>query len=333
MGDIGTPTRILCGRFGAPLTFATFHHERVMAPGQLSYQQMTEIYHYDQINAETEVYGVVADPVGHSLSPQVHNAAFAHLKLNKVYVPFRVPREDLAQFIEDAPAWGIKGLSVTIPHKEEVVKLLTEADGTVRGIGAANTVVFRGDARSGYNTDYRAAMSSLEEAVNTGGEKKKESELLEGKTALVLGAGGVGMGIGYGLVRRGAQVIIADGVARQANLLAKRLNSRSVDWSLRHTVTADVLVNCTPMGMHPNVDESPYDKHYLRPSMIVFDVVYNPENTLLVKEARNRNCTVVTGVDMFVRQACLQFKLFTGQDGPADLMRDVIRRVIGAAKY
>ncbi len=143
MGDIGTPTRILCGRFGAPLTFATFHHERAMAPGQLSYQQMTEIYHYDQINAETEVYGVVADPVGHSLSPQVHNAAFAHLKLNKVYVPFRVPREDLAQFIEDAPAWGIKGLSVTIPHKEEVVKLLTEADGTVRGIGAANTVVFQ----------------------------------------------------------------------------------------------------------------------------------------------------------------------------------------------
>ena len=175
MGDIGTPTRILGGRFGAPLTFATFHHERAMAPGQLSFQQMTEIYHYDQINAETEVYGVVADPVGHSLSPQVHNAAFAHLKLNKVYVPFRVPREDLAQFIEDAAAWGIKGLSVTIPHKEEVVKLLTEADGTVRGIGAANTVVFHGDARSGYNTDYRAAMSSLEEAVNTGGEKKRAS--------------------------------------------------------------------------------------------------------------------------------------------------------------
>jgi 3-dehydroquinate dehydratase/shikimate dehydrogenase len=333
MGDIGAPTRILGGRFGAPLTFATFHHERALAPGQLSFQQMTEIYHYDQINAETEVYGVIADPVGHSLSPQVHNAAFSHLKLNKVYVPFRVPREDLAQFIEDAPAWGIKGLSVTIPHKEEVLKLLTEADGVVRGIGAANTVVFQGNARSGYNTDYQAAMASLDEAVDTGAENKPEHLLLEGKTALVLGAGGVGMTIGYGLCRRGAEVIIADGVARQANLLAKRLNCRSVDWSLRHTVTADVLVNCTPVGMHPNVDESPYDKHYLRPSMTVFDVVYNPENTLLVKEARNRNCTVVTGVDMFVRQACLQFQLFTGQEGPAELMRDVIRRAIGAAKY
>ena len=132
------------GRFGSPFTYATFHHERALAPGQLSFQQMTEIYHYDQINAQTEVYGVIADPVGHSLSPQIHNAAFAQLKLNKVYVPFRVPREDLPQFIDDAPAWGIQGLSVTIPHKEEIVKLLTEADGAVRGIGAANTVVFRG---------------------------------------------------------------------------------------------------------------------------------------------------------------------------------------------
>ena len=106
----------------------------------------------------------------------------------------------------------------------------------------------------------------------------------------------------------------------------------SVEWSLRHTVTADILVNCTPVGMHPNVDDSPFDKHYLRPSMIVFDAVYNPENTLLIKEARNRNCTVVTGVEMFVRQACFQFQLFTGEDGPADLMREVVRRAIGAAK-
>ena len=332
MGDIGAPTRILAGRFGAPFTYATFHHERALAPGQLSYQEMNEVYHYDQINAQTEVYGVIADPVGHSLSPQIHNAGFAHLNLNKVYVPFRVPREDLGQFLDDAPALGIKGLSVTIPHKEEIVKRLTEADGAVRNIGAANTVVFQGRARLGYNTDYRAAMSSLEDAVAVSGQPRKEEELLLGKTAVLLGAGGAGMAIGYGLLRRGAQLVIADGNARQANLLAKRLNCRSVEWSLRHTVTADLLVNCTPVGMHPNVDDSPYDKHYLRPSMIVFDAVYNPENTLLIKEARSRNCTVVTGVEMFVRQACFQFRLFTGQDGPADLMREVIRRAIGAAK-
>ena len=174
MGDIGTPTRILAGRFGAPFTFATFHHERALAPGQLSYQQMTEVYHYDQINDQTEVYGVVADPVGHSLSPQIHNAGFQHLKLNKVYLPFRVPREDLSQFIDDAAALGIRGLSVTLPHKEDVVKKLTEADGAVRGIGVANTVIFQGDARLGYNTDYRAAMSSLEESLEVGGRWRKQ---------------------------------------------------------------------------------------------------------------------------------------------------------------
>jgi 3-dehydroquinate dehydratase/shikimate dehydrogenase len=330
MGDIGIPTRVLAGRFGAPMTFATFHHERALAPGQLSFQQMTEIYHYDRINAETEVFGVIADPIGHSLSPLIHNAAFAHLGMNKVYVPFRVPRQDLDQFIDDAAKLGVKGLSVTIPHKEDVVKKLTEADGAVRGIGACNTVVFDENGRLGYNTDYRAAMSSLEEAMNVADKGERS---LEGKTALVLGSGGVGMAITYGLARRGAQVVVTDGQTRRAVLLAKRFECRSVDWAARHGIAADILFNCTPVGMHPSVDETPFDKHYLRPSMVVFDAVYNPENTLLVKDARSRNCTVITGVDMFVRQACLQFKLFTDQEGPADLMREVIKRATGAVKY
>jgi len=334
MGDIGIPSRILAGKFGAPLSFATFHHERAMAPGQLSFQQMTEIYNYDKINADTEVYGVVADPISHSLSPLIHNAAFQHYGMNKVYIPFRVPREDLSRFIDDATSFGIRGLSITIPHKEEVIKKLTDVDLAVRGIGATNTVIFEGQKRLGYNTDYRAAMSSLEEALRREGNLEEKAEnLLKEKTALVLGAGGVGKAVVNGLCRRGAQVVISDGVPRQAVTLAKNFNCRSVDWNARHTVPADLLFNCTPLGMHPNVDETPYDKHHLRPSMIVFDAVYNPENTLLIKDAHSRNCTVITGIDMFVRQACLQFKLFTGQDGPADVMRETIRRAIGAAKY
>ncbi len=330
MGDIGIPTRILAGRFGAPFTYATFHHERALAPGQLSFHQMTEAYHYDRINPRTEVYGVIADPIGHSLSPLIHNTAFAHLNLDKVYIPIRVLREDLSRFINEAPELGIKGLSVTIPHKEAVLAKLTEADGAVRGIGAANTLIFDGKARRGYNTDYRAAMSSLEAAI---GAEEKGERPLDGKTVLVLGAGGVGKAIAYGLLRRGAKVVLTDGVPRHATELAERFNCHSVQWSARHAVSADLLINCTPVGMHPNVDESPYEQHHLRPSMIVFDAVYNPENTLLIKHARSRNCTVVTGVDMFVRQACLQFKLFTGQEGLADLMRDVIKRAIGAARY
>ncbi len=334
MGDIGVPSRILAGKFGAPFSFATFHHERAMAPGQLTFQQMTEIYNYDKIQADTEVYGVVADPVTHSLSPLIHNAAFQHYGMNKVYIPFRVPREDLLRFADEATHFGIRGLSVTIPHKEEIIKKLTHADPAVRGIGAANTVIFDGQNRLGYNTDFQAAMSSLEEVLRSEGvDTEKTDNLLSGKTALVLGAGGVGKAVIYGLTRRGAQVVVSDGAPRQAVTLAKNFNCRSIDWNARHTITPDLLFNCTPMGMHPNVDETPFDKHHLRPSMIVFDVVYNPESTLLVKDARNRNCTVITGIDMFVRQGCLQFKLFTGQDGPADVMRETIRRAIGAAKY
>jgi 3-dehydroquinate dehydratase/shikimate dehydrogenase len=334
MGDIGIPSRILAGKFGSPFTYATFHHERSLAPGQLSFQQMTEIYHYDKIGPETEVYGVVADPIAHSLSPLIHNAAFQHFGMNRVYIPFRVPREDILKFIDDATQLGIRGLSVTIPHKEEVIKRLTEADNAVRGIGATNTVIFDGQKRIGYNTDYRAAMSSLEDTLRREGLPVAKTEnLLHGKTALVLGAGGIGKAVVYGLTRRGAQAVISDGVPRQAVTLAKNFNCRSVDWGMRHTVVADLLFNCTPIGMHPNVDDTPYDKHHLRPSMIVFDVVYNPENTLLIKEARSRNCTVITGIDMFVRQAALQFKLFTGQEGPADVMRETLRRAIGAAKY
>lgn len=334
MGDIGLPTRILSGRYGAPFTYATFHHERALAPGQLSFHDMKEVFNYDGINAETDVYGVIADPIGHSLSPLIHNAGFHHYKMNRVYLPLRVPREDLQQFMAEAPRWNIRGLSVTIPHKETILPMLTKADGAVRGIGAANTVIFDGDQRIGYNTDYRAAMDSLEAAMGKPpGEESDQSSPLRGKTALVLGAGGAGMAIAYGLMRRGAHVVVSDAVQKKAAAIADRFDCRAVEWAQRQAVSADVLVNATPVGMHPNVDETPYEKHHLRPSMIVFDIVYNPENTLLIKEARSRNCKVVTGVDMFVRQACLQFQLFTGRTGPTDLMRELIKRAIGPAKY
>ena len=147
-----------------------------------------------------------------------------------------------------------------------------------------------------------------------------------------MGCGGAGMAITYGLVRRGAHVLVSDIAPRRAEMLAERFDCVAVDWADRHKANPDILINSTPVGMHPNVNETPYEKHHLRPSMVVFDVVYNPENTLLIKDARSRNCTVVTGMEMFVRQACLQFKFFTGHEGPADLMHDVIRRTIGAVK-
>lgn len=329
MGDIGMPTRILCGKYSSPLTYATFHEERALAPGQLSFKQMTEIYHYDDINAQTEVYGVVADPIGHSLSPLIHNAAFQSLGLNKVYVPFRIPREHLAAFLDVAPELDVRGLSITIPHKETTVELLNVSDEAVRGIGAANTVVIRDGQRYGYNTDYSAAMNSLEEAI--AGHFLEDTSLAS-KTALVMGAGGVGRAIAFGLVERGMQVVVCDGNAERAGALAARLRCQVVEWSARHGVYADVVINCTPIGMHPNVDETPYAKHHMRPAMVVFDAVYNPENTLLVKDARSQRCNVITGVDMFVRQAAMQFKHFTGLDAPTDVMRETMKRATSAAK-
>jgi 3-dehydroquinate dehydratase/shikimate dehydrogenase len=332
MGDIGTPSRILAARFGAPFTFATFHHERTLAPGQLSFQQMVEIYHYDRIDRQTLVFGVIGDPIGQSLSPMVHNAAFRKAGINAVYVPFRVPREHLNQFLDDAPSLGIKGLSVTIPHKEAVLKKLTSTDPSMQGIGAVNTLLLGENHQIiGHNTDHQAALDSLEEALAEHYGARREN--LDDQKALVLGAGGAAKAIGFGLKRMGATVVIAGRTPQRAAQLADSLQCKTVDWNNRYSIQPDILVNCTPVGMHPNVDASPYDKHHLRPSMVVFDTVYNPENTLLVKDARSQSCTVVTGVEMFVRQACLQFQLFAGQEAPSDLMRDVLKRAIGPAKY
>lgn len=330
MGEIGTPSRVLMGKYGAPFSYATFHHERALAPGQLSFKQMREIYRYDEINADTEVFGVIADPVGHSLSPVVHNAAFRELNMNRIYLPFRVPREHLGEFLVDCRELGVKGLSVTIPHKEASLKRMTHSDAVVRGIGAANTLVFEdGDKLAGYNTDHHAAMESIEKAAKSQGL----TEAFAGRTALLLGAGGVAKAIAYGLTRRGADVVIAGRTLDRSYELAQKLDCRAAEWNQRHTIKADIVINCTPVGMHPNVDETPLEGKYLREGATVFDTVYNPEQTLLIKDARKTDCMTITGVDMFIRQAAMQFELFTGEAAPEELMRQEMKRTIGPVRF
>lgn len=329
MGEIGTPSRILAGKYGAPFTFATFHHERTLAPGQLSFQEMTEVYHYDEINPDTAVYAVIADPVGHSMSPLIHNSALHFQGINAVYLPFRVPRQNLVEFLSDAPHLEIRGLSVTIPHKEAVIPSLSKIDRAVREIGAANTIVLSEEGLVGYNTDARAVLDSLAQEMN---RSIGDDDFLRDKNALILGAGGVARAVAYALKRCGAHVEVTGRTAERAEELARRFDCKTVEWSARHGVGCDILVNCTPVGMHPNVDDTPYAKHHLKPSMVVFDTVYNPETTLLAKEARSQGCDVVSGLDMFVRQAALQYKLFTRQNAPTDLMREILRKAIGAAR-
>jgi 3-dehydroquinate dehydratase/shikimate dehydrogenase len=328
MGEIGTPSRILAGKFGAPFAYATFHHERSLAPGQLSYRQMTDIYRYDEIGAETEVYGVIADPIGQDVSPRMFNVAFGESGVDKVYLPFRVPAEEIDEFLADCLRLGIRGLSVMAPHHGAIIPKLTKIDGAVRGIGATNAVVFRDADLIGYNTQYRAAMDCVDAMVGSRPDKSP----LSGRSALVLGAGELAKATAFGLLRRGANVAIANRTYERGETLAKQLGCSVLAWDKRHSITPYVLVNATPVGMHPNVDETPYDKRHLRPSMIVLETVYNPEQTLFVKEAREQHCRVLTGVEMFVRQAAVQFRHFTGLEPPMDRMRNSLKGATGAVK-
>lgn len=329
MGEMGMCSRLLSGKYGAYLAYAAFSRERSLAPGQVSYREMRDIYGYDEIRSDTEVYGVVADPVAHSFSPVVHNAAFRALGLNKVYVPFRVPSQHLETFLRDCPALDVQGLSVTIPHKEAAVAYCEKVDKAVQGIGAVNTMLFEEGRFTGFNTDYRAAMNCIDTRLRT----EERARPLAGRVALVLGAGGAARAFVFGLIRRGADVVVSSRTTEKAERLARALKARSISWDMRHMVKADVIVNATPIGMHPNVDESPLDLHSLRPNTIVFDTVYNPEQTLLYKQARERQCKVISGVEMFVGQAALQFRIFTGLDAPIEVMHEQLRRATGAARY
>ena len=330
MGPLGVFTRILGAKFGAPLTYAGFNPERIFAPGMIPFKELKREYQYDRIDADSEVYAVLGDPVGHSLSPALHNAAFRHVGLNKVYVPLQIPTGTLKESLA-ALAWlGIKGMSVTIPHKEAMIGLLTKKDAAVDRTGACNTVVIQDKDWSGANTDYRAAIDTLETAL--GGASSDGRSPLHNKQALILGAGGVARAIAFGVAERGAAVSLCNRNDEKATTLAAAVGCRHISWAMRASTPCDVLINCTPIGMHPNLDASPVPPAAFRAGMLVFDTVYHPENTLLLKLARERECRTVTGVDMFVRQAALQFETFTGRDAPVDLMRDVVARKLGALR-
>ncbi|MDR3619181.1 MAG: shikimate dehydrogenase [Paludisphaera borealis] len=330
MGEVGTFTRILGAKYGAPFTYAGFNPERVFAAGMLSFPSLKKDYFYDQIDAQTEVYGVVGDPIGHSLSPAIHNASFRQLGLNKVMAPFLVPAGELETFYEDLEWVGIKGCSVTIPHKVDVIPLLQHKENSVERTGSCNTVALNEDGKwTGYNTDYRAAMDSIEAVMGKSEDPEAPSPLLE-KQVLILGAGGVARSMAFGVARRGANVTITNRHDERSTSLAEEVGCRAVTWSMRATSIADVVINCTPVGMHPNVDDTPLPPSaFQRSSLVVFDTIYHPENTMMLKLARERGCTTLTGVDMFVRQAALQFKIYTGQEAPTDLMRSVLKRKLG----
>ncbi len=332
MGDLGMPSRILGAKFGAPFTYAAFNKERGIAPGLPSFDELHRLYHYDRIDADTQIFGVVGDPVAHSLSPLVHNFAYRQLGVNAVYIPFRVPRDTLTTFLKAFDALPIQGYSVTIPHKENAAALADVKDDAVEQTGAANTLLRRMEGETvqwaAHNTDYAGALDSLLANLSQQKEQEEGVNSLVSRPTLILGAGGIARTIAHALQREGALITISSRTAERSRALAEELNCRYLEWTARHSVPASILVNCTPVGMHPKVDENPVHPSFLKPGQLVFDTVYTPETTLLVKEARARGCQVVTGVDFFVRQAAAQIRLFTGKEPPVELMHKVVKRAL-----
>jgi 3-dehydroquinate dehydratase/shikimate dehydrogenase len=219
----------------------------------------------------------------------------------------------------------VQGYSVTIPHKEAAVALAADKDEYVELTKAANTLVRRPEGGwSAYNTDCTAAI----DAINHGLRQMEMAPQLSGRAVLVLGAGGAARAIAHALQRERSQVTIANRDAKRAHKLAEEVGCRYADWSARHSVVCEMVINATSVGMHPNVDESPLHPSFFHSGLIVFDSVYNPETTLLVREARERNCRVLTGIEMFVRQAAQQVQLFTGRDAPLEQLRGIVRRAM-----
>ncbi|TWT82054.1 Shikimate dehydrogenase [Planctomycetes bacterium CA13] len=330
MGEIGMITRILGERVGSPFTYATYSVDKKLAPGQLNWKEMTELYRYKQINKDTELFGVIADPVANNYSPMIFNTAFYDQELNARFLPFRVPHDDLHKFMQSIRELQISGVSIASPHKEPALEYCTQAESSASGIGAVNTMISQGKDNLGYNTDYRASMDCISEVLNL---KKDVEKPMQGVSVLVLGSGSIAKAIAWGLRQRGADVTLAARTLDKTQVLAAEIGCRVVEWSQRHEVKINLLVNATPVGMHPDVDSSPYDAAKMNQFLVVFDTVFHPESTLLVKYAKQNGCRLITGVDMFVRQAAYQYKLFTGRDAPIPVIRKKIKDATSSVRW
>ena len=328
MGEMGTISRVLCGRYGAPFTYASFSREREMAPGQLSWAEVRNLFRFDQINQQTVVFGVIGDPIAQSKSPLIHNAAYRKLGLNAVYLPIRIPQDRLLESLKELERLQVAGYSVTIPHKEGVLQYVDRMDEATDLMGAANTLFKHDGQWCATNTDAPAAISAIQDGLRKAGNIPE----LTARKVLILGAGGAARAVGHALLQHGAVVTLTNRSRDRGKSLASELGCQFTSWENRGSEICDVLVNCTSVGMHPNVDESPFEQHWLSDSALVFDTVYNPEQTLLLKQARDRGCPTVSGVEMFIRQAALQFELFTGYEAPVEYMAETLRRSNAAAR-
>jgi shikimate dehydrogenase len=259
------------------------------------------------IDANTSLFGLIGNPVAHSLSPVMHNQAFAATGCNAVYLAFSVA--DPGAAINSIKALNFKGLSVTLPHKVAVMEYLDEIDETAARIGAVNTIVNNNGKLTGYNTDCQGAIKALRTRTS-----------VEGKSVAIIGAGGAARAIGFGLKSAGGRLTILNRTRTTGEHLAADLQAHFLPLDECQPKRYDVLINTTPLGMHPHTDATPIANKELSPKMVVMDIVYNPLKTRFLKEAAARGCRTINGIDMFVYQGAHQFELWTRRKAPVDVM-------------
>jgi len=325
MGAAGLATRVLGPARGAFLTYAASDETSATAPGQPTATALRETYRLDAITERTEIVGLVGSPVSHSLSPHVHNAAFAARGLDAVYLTFDVRDLDSFWTRMARPSsrreidWPLRGLSITAPHKSAVVARLDWTEQSACEIGAVNTVVFDGDSARGYNTDAAAALAPLAGLMKFGGAR-----------VAVIGAGGAARSVLWSLRRAGARATVFARDPERARALAAAFGATHARLPGAGFDGFDLVVNATPLGTRgAKQDDTPATAGQLRGARAAYDLVYNPPETRFMREARAARCEIVMGgLAMLIAQAVAQFKLWTGADAPADVMWEAAERAL-----
>ena len=325
MGETGTPTRVLGPAHGSLFTFAfpdpapagRGRETKPTAPGQMTASLLRKRYRPAKLTTDTRVLGVVAYPAGHSMSPALHNRAFQSRRVDAVYLPFEVAPNRVRDFFRFAEALPVAGLSVTIPHKRTVMRYLDSLDPLAARIGAVNTIYRRKGKLRGTNTDAAGVTVPLGNRLP-----------LKRASVLVIGNGGAARAAAFSLKQKGARVTLGGRNPRRVAALAKACGVATIDRDKLAGAHFDALVHATPIGMHPRENDCFFDD--IIPADVVFDMVYNPLETLLLKNARSEGKTVIQGLEMFLEQAAAQFEIWTGETAPRAVMKRAVLEALRA---
>ncbi len=317
MGEDGSATRVLSLAYGAPFTYGAAAGGPMVAPGQLAAAELLNVYRAARISAKTQIYGVLGNPIAHSISPAVQNAGFAAIRRDAVYLPFRV--ESLDDFLAALPAYRLSGFSVTLPHKEAMARAVNSVDAEAKEVGAINTVVVRGKKLLGYNTDLAGISVPLEKRMK-----------LRNSRVLVAGTGGAARAAVFALARAGARVVVIGRRPEQAAALAELVSGEFLERNALSEEKFDAIVHATPLGMTPDVGSCFFSPGELN-APLLFETVYTPAETRLMEIARHRGMKVIAGLEMFLEQAVRQFELWTGRKAPRAAMERAARTALGQA--